>query len=126
MPVLSWRCFDVSFKLLCLAATIGTVSWCIYLYLLDEDVTLVDFKNFHDSILDIYPTISICLTVPYNETKLQKYGNHIKGFSYSEFLGGRFWNDTMANIPYDDVALNPKNNFLSYKMLIRNGCKFWL
>ena len=121
MPVLSWRYFEVLFRLLCSAATIGTVSWCIYLYLLDEDVTLVDFKTFHDTILDFYPSTSICLTVPYNDTKLQKYGNHVKGFSYSEFLGGKFWSDTMANIPYDEVALNPKDHFLSYRLMLRNG-----
>lgn len=66
------------YRALCLLTAIILVSWCIYEYTLDRDVTEIKLQKFHESLDDIYPTITICNKSPFYRTK---YLNHIKNLS---------------------------------------------
>ena len=46
---------------LCVLVTFGFIGFCIHLYLLDADVSLVDYKIFHEGENHIYPSVSICI-----------------------------------------------------------------
>ena len=106
----------VVFIIFCTSATILMTSWCIYKYLLDRDVTIVTYKRLHESIDDIYPSISLCFYQPYVENHFQRYGIHsvVNSTSYINFLKGDFWSKEFIGIDYNNVTLNFKDYFLSY------------
>ena len=67
-----------AYRTLCLLATIVLVSWCIYEYSMDRDVTEIKLQQYHETSDDIYPSITICSTVVFLK---EKYTKHIKSKS---------------------------------------------
>ena len=105
----------IVFIIVCSSATLFLTTWCIYKYHLDLDVTIVSYKRLHESIDDIYPSISLCFYQPYVENHFQRYGIHsVNSTSYINFLKGDFWSKEFIGIDYDNVTLNFKDYFLSY------------
>ena len=52
------------YKCALIVSTIGMTLYCIQKYRLDHSVSLVDFKWFQTSKLDIYPSLAICFLDP--------------------------------------------------------------
>ena len=113
-PSAGERCFKYIFHALCGFATVGFTVYCVFQYLLDEDVARINFEEFNSEPDNIYPTISLCFPSPLLEDKLSKYGEGINIDTYSSFLTGQngSWDDRMAQIDYDDVSLNIEDYFL--------------
>ena len=109
-----WKCIDYGFKFLCALVTFILVGYCCYNYFLDEDETLVSFKQFDKRPEDILPSFSVCITSPYEESKLKKYGPNVTGNAYSAFLSGDIWQENLHGIEYDDIALKPKEYVTGY------------
>ena len=103
---------DTFFQILCVMTTIGLGSYVIYQYILDEDLTEVSFKKYHEDDESIYPEISICLTDAYLDDQLKKNGKEINSNSYRKFLNGELWDDRMAKIDYYNVTLDIKDYIL--------------
>ena len=107
------------YHIACLASTIGLFCYCGWRYIQNESNALVDFRPFHREEIDIYPSFSICIdsiwndqdsikkgTGIYNATMLKSsYGVEVLN-DYVHFLQGRYWNETMSKINYDDVTIN--------------------
>ena len=72
------KCTLKLYRGLCLLTAIILVSWCIYEYSLDRDVTEIKLQKFHESEDDLYPSITICNKSPFYRIK---YLNHIKNTS---------------------------------------------
>ena len=113
-----YKIFETLFHLICIAATIGTTSWCFYIFILDKDVCLVDFKEFGEEKEYIYPSFSLVFANPFIEGKLKGYGENITTTSYVSFLKGFHWDDRMVNISYDNVTLDINDYFLGYNILM--------
>ena len=108
------------FQLACVAGTIGTTSWCLYLFWQNNDVCLVDFKQYNEEIEYISPSFSLAFLNPFVEEKFKKYGEGIDSTSYIQFLEGRYWDDRMLNISYDDVTIDIHEYFLGYEIRFAN------
>ena len=121
-PNVCERCFKYIFHALCGVATVGFTIYCVYQYLLDEDVARIEFAEFNSEINNIYPTITLCFPSPLLEDKLAKYGKGINATTYSSFLTGQHnsWDDRMAQIDYDDVSLNIEKYFLGKLYICMN------
>ena len=52
------------FNLFCFLGTVVLVSRCIYKYILDDDVTKVEYRRFHEMDRSIYPSITFCFQRP--------------------------------------------------------------
>ena len=87
-----WRLFEFSFQLSCILLTIVMVCAGFYKFSLDEDATVVAFKTFYETPTDIYPSVSICFTSPFEEEKLKAFGNNITLKDYSDFIKGSLKN----------------------------------
>ena len=74
------------FHFVCITATIVTTCWCVYIFDQDNDVCLVDFKQYNEKEEYIYPSFSLVFVNPFIESKLQKYGGGINATTYSLFL----------------------------------------
>ena len=95
-----------SFRLICVAGAIVASVWCLYVFVLDEDISLVSFKEFNDEDDGLYPSVTLCFAFPFLEEKLKNYGDHITGTLYQKFLKGEYWDEKMLLIDYDSVTIN--------------------
>ena len=115
-----WIYFNFCFTLLCVLITTVLVCWCIYEFSLDEDETMVSFKTFHDTKVDVHPLVSICISDPYETTELKKYNKKITSNNYSDFLAGNIWDAEMLKIHYPSVVLKPIKYVLGYEITYKN------
>ena len=127
------RNINLLFKFSCILMTIILISWCAYKYLLDDDVTLINFKPFHDTDNDIYPSVMLCFYNPFVVKQFNKYGPEINSTSknafkatvlreaYKRFLQGGHRSEQMAQIHYEDVTLDINKYFLGYHVRYSNG-----
>ena len=95
-----------TFGAFCCFATICLTVYCVYQYILDEDVARIGFKEFNSENDHIYPAVTMCFPRPLVEQKFKKYGDGINANTYSSFLRGIHWDNRMTHINYDDVSIN--------------------
>ena len=89
-----------AFQFACILVLVGTMAMFIYELFRNESTSLVDFRAFHETEKDIYPTFSMCMTGRgiWNTKKLEeKYG--IKDVEkYINFLKGEVWDENLHQI----------------------------
>ena len=107
-------------RALCSIAGMGLIINCVYEFILDEDVSHIEFRQFNSEKDYIYPAITVCFPNALLEDKLATYGAGINRSSYLAFLKGEFWDERMANIYYDDVSLNIEEYLLGRYNSISN------
>jgi hypothetical protein len=91
---------------------------CLGRYYRHEDTSNVDYQWYHQEEKDIYPTISICFYgVPFvfSSDKLKKINTNFDADLYSKFLQGKYWDEEMLKVNYDNVSLE----FLDHIEMIR-------
>ena len=100
-----------AFHLMCIFSTAGLLFYCSYKYIQNKSTSLVDYRVYHQSEKDIYPSLSLCFQGMeiYDAHKLNEiYGiKEIK--EYVEFLQGRVWKEDLLDVTYDDVTINLKD-----------------
>ena len=109
------RCF----ALLCIFATLTTVTLQFHKYGKGEDETQVEYKKFNEGESDIYPSVGLCLTMAINEERLKKYGENFTSEQYVSFLTGTKydWNKEMLKVDYENVMQHWNEYILGYGYL---------
>ena len=102
------------FALTCIFATLGMVIWQFYQYGLDEDETQVEYQRFSKRDIDVYPSISFCLTNAINEERLKRYSENFTTRNYAEFLMGEYQDPKMLNVDYENVITHWREYILLY------------
>ena len=105
------------FRIICLAATGALFLRGYWKYLEDRSSTQIEYKTFHDTKRDIYPTITFCIrnsefknqTGLYDRQKLNEKYEIKDPLEYRDFLRGYIWKDKFAGVNYDDVTLDIKD-----------------
>lgn len=108
-----------AFRILCLITTIALIVFCLYVYCLNEDVCLVDFKNYYDTPDDIHPTISMCFKNFLDSERLMEHG--VNDSSYLEYLKGEKISSKLSNIDFENVTLHLKDYVHEYCTHWHNG-----
>ena len=72
-----------AYHAICILGTIALIIWCIYMYALDEDMTMIQMEKFHTKPDYIYPSISLCASNIFDESKLNDFG--VNRTSYQRF-----------------------------------------
>ena len=80
------------FECICWMAVLSMVSYWIYIYALNEDLCLVDYKTYFESESDEPPMLSICLKDPISEIKLKRHAPQIDLNTYLGILNGSHYN----------------------------------
>ena len=99
--------FRCLFRTFCLLTTLSMSFYCAYKYHLDEDVSIITYKHFHDSEDGIYPSFSVCFYNPFKVEELEKHGTNVS--LYARYLQGLYWDPNMERINYEDVTLQIEN-----------------
>ena len=87
------------------------MCYCLHQYLLDEDVSRIDFALLNENEHNIYPTISFCIDKPFLEEDLKVYGINVS--SYTDFLLGNVWDDKIAKIDYSKITIKLENHIFA-------------
>ena len=103
MTNIKWSYFIVCFHFICWSAVISIISYWIYIYTLNEDLCLVDYKNYFESKSDEPPALSICLKNPIAEEKMKMVAPQVEADTYLRFLNGDYFNVTLLDIEYQQV-----------------------
>ena len=107
-----------TYYIFCVLCAILLSIWCIYQYFLDEDLTQVNFKRFHEEKEDIYPSISLCFMNPYLPEMLgNNHKNNISFNEYLQFLQGNLWKPEILTIDYHKITLDIENYVIGYDIL---------
>ena len=113
---------DIIFHLICLCIAFVLAGRCIYQYTLDEDVTQVEYTEFHDTPKSIYPSVTYCIKWPIYPTWgkwgviWEQYGDEDKNSirkAYVDYVNGKKFNETYANIDYDEVTTKLEKYLIS-------------
>ena len=85
----------------------------MFQYMLDKDVSRIDFVEFHSDKNSLYPAISFCLNKPFMflEKELKKYGTNAT--AYEAFLLGNIEDSKLTKIDYNKVTLQFKDFLVS-------------
>ena len=110
---LSYKITYYFFHLICTSATIFFVSFCLYKYSLNKDLSQVTFQEFHKTKENIYPSMTLCFANIFYEENLKEYG--IQSIDdYTNYLNGEFWSDSMVDVDYDNVTINISDYLLGF------------
>ena len=106
--------------------TLMIVSYCVYRYKSDDDVSRVSFELFHDNTDYSYPATTLCIYNPFVGHKLERYGAGVNITTYSKFLQGKYNDSRMLGIPYDNVTLSVKDVFLQVSVKLQDDSLIWM
>ena len=118
MSNLSFQIAYYTFHMVCSLATICFISYCLYKYGQNEDLSQVTFQEFHKTKDNIYPSLTICVSTQFSEENLELYGEGINISTYTDFLNGELWDDRMVEIDYDNVTFNFEDYLLGIGMWV--------
>ena len=104
------------YKCFCVASVAVLIAWCLYVFCLNEDVARISIKKFNSDENSVYPSISFVLLSPFAEERFTKYGNEVNSTAYKLFLQGKLWSQDLANVDYNEVAIDIKDYFSGYEI----------
>ena len=84
---LVWTFLKGCFVLFCIVGAIFMTVWLVYKYTLDEDVSSIDFKYYHNSDKELYPSISMCFAED-GKVSMSKATKGLNTSAYINFLSG--------------------------------------
>ena len=105
------ECLTFAFHFMCIFSTSGLLFYCSYKYIQNESTSLVDYRVYHQSEKDIYPSLSLCFQGMgiYDADKLNKIYGIKETREYIEFMQGRVWKEDLLDVTYDDVTIDLKD-----------------
>ena len=112
------------FRTVCIFAALLLICYCIHEYALDQDVTHIEYKKFHEEPDQIYPSITICLKHPFIPENLRQIDDNISAALYEDFLSGYQnidWESSFSEIDYDNVSIDVMNHLTSIKFNLLNN-----
>jgi hypothetical protein len=127
----SKKCIKVVWTSCCIILTLTTSIWQLNNYMNGEDLTVVSYRTFHQDEIDVYPSIGLCFSNALVKEKLNNYQitdpkrsnwsiSSLKDL-YSYFLAGKYWDQDMLLIDYDDASKNIGDYVIRYDIMTGEG-----
>ena len=82
---LVWKFLKACFVLFCIVGAMFMTVWLVYKYTLDDDVSSIDFKYYHNRDKEFYPSITMCFGN--TDSVFKKIGGFNQS-AYINFLSG--------------------------------------
>ena len=84
---LVWTFLKGCFVFFCIVGAILMTAWLVYKYTLDEDFSSINFKYYHNSEKELYPSISMCFAED-GKVSMSKKTEGFNMSAYINFLSG--------------------------------------
>ena len=120
----------IFFHVICVSAVIGLVCRGIYLYVLDEDVTHVQYHKFHSKNEAVYPSVSLCIEWPalidqevwakFQNENDEASGTKVKR-EYQNFLDGKTFDGPFVEADIDNLTINLDDYLRTYLVMLSNN-----
>ena len=101
------------FQGICVVCAISFMCFCIYEYKLNADLVQIFYKQFHESVDDIYPSITFCLNHPFVKEKLTKYDPNLTSPFYRDILTGKCMQGRYLDIGKREVIVEKEFEWCS-------------
>ena len=100
-----WNFFKGCFVLFCIVGGVFMTVYLVYQYTLDKDVSSINFKHFHDTAHNVYPSITLC------------FGNRMGGSFFNDLTNSSAYINFLSGCDNDDVRgdCNKWNYGIRYK-----------
>ena len=125
------------FHILCILASFGATSYCIYKYILEEDVSNITYQQFGAREEDKYPTISFCfygdiifdgkkmqsaMNIESKATTTDQLANEYEQLisRYKKSLRGNNFEDAIKNIAYENATIDIRD-YLNELQVMSSG-----
>jgi hypothetical protein len=103
---------DFAFHIICIAAVTFYAVENIVNFMKNDDLCEVSFKTYHNTNEDIYPSLTMCLTSPFEQERALQHSGTLNTSLYESYLaGGYSGNLDFVNVPYENVTFQ-QNDFL--------------
>ena len=112
---------NLIFNLACWVATISLTSYWLHRFLMDEDLVKVEYKKYFAEEKAVFPVLSLCLKDSISEKKLNQTGAQVTVSTYLDFLNGKYFDQKMLNIKYEDIIKNMSDYIEDDYVKFRNG-----
>ena len=123
MEVLKICNYNTIFSFFCIVATIILASRCCYLYSLDDDLTIINFKKFNSGPENIYPSFSLCFEHSCLDEELERLGFNASCKDYHEINRGVGFNEKFFELDYDAFTIDLYKYILKTEIVMVNGSK---
>ena len=119
MGSIKQRMFMYSFSLICISTTLFMCIYWFYEFSLNEDLTVVSYREYQQTVDDFFPTISLCFKNPFLKERLSEYG--VNESTYFAFLKGQYFSNDMMDINYNNVTIDILDYLKGYRIYFRNS-----
>ena len=109
MASICWKIFTTILHLVCIFAATFCAFGCYSKYSEDLNSFDINFRKFNKNNNSIYPSVSICFTMPFINDRLNVHANEATAKNYSDFLVGSSYSEKLATIDYQNVSLQLKD-----------------
>ena len=111
----------IIFRIICWIATFVLLGYWIYLYFLDDDICLVDYKKYYDIPDYNFPVLSLCIKNPFSLSTLKRQNPSVDIETFAKFLSGEYFSPELLKVNYSDVAHDFSKYVTQYWIRWRNG-----
>ena len=93
----------------------------MYMFSLNEDTSLVEYKRYYEDNADVFPTLSLCFKNPFSDEKLGKASAGLNRTAYFQFLNGEYMSPKVKAIDYKSIKMNISNSIIRYWIAYHDG-----
>ena len=111
----------LGFRILCFVSALALTSYWTYVFILDEDLCTVDYKEYYAGESDVFPVLSFCINNQVSGEKLERVNPNISVLSYMNYLKGQSFDSNMLAIEYSSVIQNASDFIEEDFVRYRNG-----
>ena len=86
-----WNFVKWCFVLSCIVGAVFMTVYLVYQYTLDKDVSSINFKHFHDTVQNVYPSITLC------------FGNRMGGSFFKDLTNSSAYINFLSGCDNEDV-----------------------
>ena len=102
--------FYNNFQYICVFVTLIAVSWCIWEFSKNDNITEISYKKYGVDNESVYPDLTLCFDHFLNNEKLLEIGTN--EFEYKKFLNGEELNENLVQIDFENVSLQLEDHFI--------------
>ena len=111
----------ITFRIVCWVSTLLLISYWLYLFCLDDDICLVDYKKYYDKPDHTFPVLSFCMKPPLSDSVLSKQNHYVDEELYVQYLKGEYYSGDLTYRRPKDIFLDPTKYVGKYWIQCRNG-----
>ena len=113
--------FSCMLRVCCLVVTLVMTGVWISKYCLDEDLCLVDYKEYFTDRHDVYPVVSMCFKNAFQDETWLKLTYNMSVIGLLSFFKGNGFNPQTLNIPYENITIDLNDYISTHWIERRNG-----